>query len=64
LDLIIRTGGEQRLGDFLLWESAFAEAIFLKKHWPDFTAGDLESAVREYCRRVRARGAVLESARG
>src|SRR5690349_18600441 len=44
VDLLIRTGGEQRLSDFLLWECAFAEFVFLQKRWPDFTAEDLEAA--------------------
>jgi undecaprenyl diphosphate synthase len=64
VDLIIRTGGEQRLGNFLLWECCHAEAIFLKKRWPDFTAEDLAAAVREYARRASARGTLLEAAAG
>lgn len=56
VDLLIRTGGEQRLSDFLLWECAFAEFVFLRKRWPDFTAADLESAVTEFQRRERTRG--------
>jgi undecaprenyl diphosphate synthase len=56
VDLLIRTGGEQRLSDFLLWESAFAEFVFLEKRWPDFLPADLESAVREFLRRERTRG--------
>jgi len=58
VDLLIRTGGEQRLSDFLLWECAFAEFVFLEKRWPDFVAADLESAVREFHRRERTRGAL------
>ena len=58
VDLLIRTGGEQRLSDFLLWECAFAEFVFLEKRWPDFTAADLEAAVKEFGRRERTRGAV------
>lgn len=58
LDLLIRTGGEQRLSDFLLWESAFAELVFLPKRWPDFTVSDLEAALAEYYRRERTRGAL------
>ncbi|HZS72324.1 MAG TPA: polyprenyl diphosphate synthase [Candidatus Acidoferrum sp.] len=58
LDLLIRTGGEQRLSDFLLWESAFAELVFLQKRWPDFTVADLEAAIAEYYRRERTRGAL------
>jgi undecaprenyl diphosphate synthase len=56
VDLLIRTGGEQRLSDFLLWESAFAEFVFLEKRWPDFTAADLENAVKEFGQRERTRG--------
>ena len=56
VDLLIRTGGERRLSDFLLWESAYAELLFTDKAWPDFTAQDLESAVREYSTRDRRFG--------
>jgi undecaprenyl diphosphate synthase len=56
VDLLIRTGGEQRLSDFLLWESAFAEFVFLAKRWPDFTVGDLQAAIDEFHRRERTRG--------
>jgi undecaprenyl diphosphate synthase len=58
VDLLIRTGGEQRLSDFLLWECAFAEFIFLSKRWPDFTVADLQSAIEEFHRRERTRGAL------
>ena len=58
VDLLIRTGGEQRLSDFLLWECAFAEFVFLQKRWPDFAAADLEAAVSEFSRRERTRGAL------
>ena len=58
VDLMIRTGGEQRLSDFLLWECAFAEFVFLQKRWPDFTPADLEAAVKEFDRRERTRGAL------
>lgn len=64
VDLLIRTGGEQRLSDFLLWECAFAEFVFLPKRWPDFTAADLESAVREFSRRERTRGALPDAIAG
>jgi undecaprenyl diphosphate synthase len=50
VDLLIRTGGEQRLSDFLLWECAFSEFVFLPKRWPDFTVADLESTVQEFNR--------------
>jgi undecaprenyl diphosphate synthase len=56
VDLLIRTGGEQRLSDFLLWECAFAEFVFLQKRWPDFTATDLHMAVQEFTKRERTRG--------
>jgi len=56
VDLLIRTGGEQRLSDFLLWECAYAELLFLPKMWPDFTAADLEAAVREFRSRNRRFG--------
>ncbi|MBV8775709.1 MAG: di-trans,poly-cis-decaprenylcistransferase, partial [Alphaproteobacteria bacterium] len=45
VDLLIRTGGEQRLSDFLLWESAYAELCFIATPWPEFAAADLEAAV-------------------
>ncbi len=64
VDLLIRTGGEQRLSDFLLWECAFAELVFLPKRWPDFTAEDLESAVEEFGRRERTRGALPDAMAG
>jgi undecaprenyl diphosphate synthase len=64
VDLLIRTGGEQRLSDFLLWECAFAEFVFLAKRWPDFTAADLESAVQEFGRRERTRGALPDAIAG
>src|ERR1700682_3967423 len=56
VDLLICTGGEQRLSDFLLWECAFAEFVFLQKRWPDFTASDLHMAVQEFSSRERTRG--------
>jgi undecaprenyl diphosphate synthase len=58
VDLLIRTGGEQRLSDFLLWECAFAEFVFMDKRWPDFTPADLRNAVVEFARRERTQGAV------
>jgi undecaprenyl diphosphate synthase len=61
VDLIIRTGGEQRLSDFLLWESAYAELWFTDTAWPDFTPADLAEAVEDYARRERRFGAVCRS---
>lgn len=58
VDLLVRTGGEQRISDFLLWECAFAEMVFLEKRWPDFTPADLRSTVLEFGRRERTRGAL------
>jgi undecaprenyl diphosphate synthase len=62
VDLLIRTGGEQRLSDFLLWESAYAELVFLRRMWPDFDGDDLRSAVNEFRSRERRFGAVPPSA--
>jgi undecaprenyl diphosphate synthase len=64
VDLLIRTGGEQRLSDFLLWECAFAEFVFLQKRWPDFTAADLEAALKEFHQRERTRGALPDAIAG
>ncbi len=58
VDLLIRTSGEQRLSDFLLWECAYAELVFTSRLWPDFTAGDLAQAVAEFHTRERRFGAV------
>lgn len=55
-DLLIRTSGEHRLSNFLLWEIAYTELIFIDKLWPDFTADDLYSAVKVYNRRKRRFG--------
>jgi undecaprenyl diphosphate synthase len=62
VDLLIRTGGEKRLSDFLLWECAYAELIFTDRMWPDFGAADLEEAVGEFRRRERRFGAVAPAA--
>jgi undecaprenyl diphosphate synthase len=58
VDLLIRTGREQRLSDFLLWESAYAELYFTGCLWPDFTGDDLREAVAEFHRRDRRFGAI------
>ena len=58
VDLLIRTGGEQRLSDFLLWQSAYAELMFTERMWPDFSAGDLDEAIRKFNRRDRRFGGV------
>ena len=59
VDLVIRTGGEKRLSDFLLWESAYAELLFIDTLWPDFGAEDLRNAVADFSQRQRRFGAVL-----
>lgn len=58
VDLLIRTGGEKRLSDFLLWESAYAELLFTDRMWPDFDATDLDMALGEFRRRERRFGSV------
>ena len=56
VDLLIRSGGERRVSDFLLWEIAYAELVFTPTAWPDFTAADLEAAVGEFRGRDRRFG--------
>jgi undecaprenyl diphosphate synthase len=56
-DLVIRTSGEQRLSNFLLWQAAYAELVFLDVLWPDFAAEHFEAALTEYARRERRFGA-------
>ncbi len=58
VDLMIRTGGEQRLSDFLLWESAYAELVFTTRMWPEFGGADLAAAVAEFEGRERRFGAL------
>ena len=55
-DLVIRTGGEERLSNFLLWQSAYAEIVTTATLWPDFGAADLDAAVAAYTQRVRRCG--------
>jgi undecaprenyl diphosphate synthase len=64
VDLLIRTGGERRLSDFLLWECAYAELFFTPRMWPDFQAADLQAAVEEFHSRERRFGRVPERAAG
>jgi undecaprenyl diphosphate synthase len=64
VDLLIRTGGEQRLSDFLLWECAYAELHFTDRMWPDFGAADLKAAVAEFHTRQRRFGALPTAAAG
>jgi undecaprenyl diphosphate synthase len=63
VDLLIRTGGEKRLSDFLLWECAYAELVFSERMWPEFDEADLDAAVAEFRRRERRFGGVPEPAR-
>jgi len=58
-DLIIRTSGEQRLSNFLLWQSAYSEFVFLPIHWPDFDKAALEASILEYHRRERRFGGLI-----
>ena len=55
-DLVIRTSGEQRISNFLLWQSAYSEFVFMDTLWPDFDAGQLQAAVDEFARRQRRFG--------
>jgi undecaprenyl diphosphate synthase len=58
VDLLIRTGCEQRLSDFLLWECAYAELLFTQRMWPEFTVADFEAAVHDFLTRDRRFGAL------
>jgi len=61
VDLLIRTGGEKRLSDFLLWESAYAELLFTDRMWPEFNGTDLDEALREFSHRQRRYGGLAET---
>jgi undecaprenyl diphosphate synthase len=62
VDLLIRTGGELRLSDFLLWESAYAELYFTDVLWPDFDKADLAAAVQAFAARDRRYGGIRKTA--
>jgi len=59
-DILIRTSGEQRVSNFLLWQCAYAEMIFTPTLWPDFSRSDLESAIQDYSQRDRRFGGIKE----
>ncbi|HSX47970.1 MAG TPA: polyprenyl diphosphate synthase [Candidatus Nanoarchaeia archaeon] len=56
VDLVIRTSGEQRISGFMLWRAEYSEMLFVKKHWPDFTVEDLDSALSTFANRDRRFG--------
>jgi undecaprenyl diphosphate synthase len=60
-DLILRTSGEQRISNFLLWQAAYAEFVFVPELWPDFGDEHFEAALREFVRRQRRYGGVVEA---
>ncbi len=60
-DLVIRTSGEKRISNFLLWQSAYSELVFVDKLWPDFGKEDLADAIREFQQRDRRYGVAVES---
>lgn len=62
VDLLIRTGGERRLSDFLLWECAYAELLFVDRYWPDFDAAALTTALADFDRRERRFGGLPAAA--
>ena len=61
LDLVIRTGGEQRISDFLLWEASYAELVFTPRFWPEFDGHDLAAAVEQFRQRERRFGGVPDA---
>jgi undecaprenyl diphosphate synthase len=57
MDIVVRTSGEKRLSNFMLWRAAYSELLFLDKHWPDFDKSDLDNVINEYAKRQRRFGA-------
>jgi undecaprenyl diphosphate synthase len=62
-DILIRTSGELRISNFLLWQTAYSELVFIDRLWPDFTKADMEDAIREFRGRERRFGATTVSTR-
>ena len=58
VDMIVRTGGDLRISNFLLWQAAYAELYFIDKLWPDLTADDVDAAVEEFKKRKRRFGGI------
>ena len=56
VDMVVRTSGEQRISNFMLWRAAYSEFLFLKKNWPDMTKDDVTAIIKEYSRRQRRFG--------
>jgi undecaprenyl diphosphate synthase len=56
VDMVVRTGGEQRISNFMLWRVAYAEFMFIEKLWPDMTTGDVDEIIKEYIKRDRRYG--------
>lgn len=60
-DILIRTGGDQRISNFLLWQCAYAELVFTNKYWPDFEKADLEAAITDFAGRERRFGGIKQA---